>query len=240
MRPGSGPGPASIEGLRWLCRVGAAPLDAWRLAMGWAPGNARSHVARLTRAGWLARVARPLGQGSLYYATPLGVRVAGVDLPAAPAPAPTWWDHHDASAWVAAWLSVRGREMIGPRELIASEAWRAELAPAPGAKRVIHTPDLIGTIPGHLPAVVEVELTRKSRARLQAILGLYLGWIAAGKIGACVYVCGNADVHKLVLAQAQHVGLGDGRLRLETLEAIKEIARREAGVPRGTPQTRAA
>jgi hypothetical protein len=29
------PGPASMEGLRWLARVGLAPLEAWRCAMGW-------------------------------------------------------------------------------------------------------------------------------------------------------------------------------------------------------------
>ena len=34
MRPGLGPGPASLEGLRWLCRVGPAPIDAWGCAMG--------------------------------------------------------------------------------------------------------------------------------------------------------------------------------------------------------------
>src|ERR1700733_2162878 len=99
MRPRIGPGPSSMEGLRWLCRVGPAPIDAWGCAMGWAPGNARSHAARLTREGWLGRVARPRGEGSLFFATRQGVRVAAVDVSAAPAPAPIWWDHLAASAW---------------------------------------------------------------------------------------------------------------------------------------------
>ena len=37
MRARLGPGPASMEGLRWLCRVGPAPIDAWACAMGWLP-----------------------------------------------------------------------------------------------------------------------------------------------------------------------------------------------------------
>ncbi len=137
-----------IEGLRWLARVGPAPIDAWGCAMGWAPGNARSHAARLTRERWLARVARPRGEGSLFFATRQGVQVAGVDVPPAPAPAPIWWDHLAACAWVAAWLTVRGREMVGPRELIADRSWQGELKAAPGSRRLVHTPDLVGIVPG--------------------------------------------------------------------------------------------
>ena len=243
MRPLLGPGPASMEGLRWLCRVGPAPIDAWACAMRWAPGNARSHAARLTRERWLARVARPRGEGSLFFATRQGTQVAGVDLPPAPAPAPIWWDHLSACAWVAAWLTVREREMVGPRELIADRLWQGEVKGVAGSRRVVHTPDLVGIVPARRPAVIEVELARKSKARLRAILGLYCRWIANGKVGACVYVCGNGDVRKLVVTQAEQVGLRetDGSLRVEMLDAIKELVRDEArGVPRGTPLARLA
>ena len=92
-------------------------------------------------------------------------------------------------------------------------------------------------VPGRRPAAIEVELARKSKARLRAILGLHSRWIASGKTGACVYICGNADVHKLVIAQAKHVGLrtSDGSLRVEMLDTIKELVREQsAAVPRGT------
>ena len=49
MRPGVGPGPASLEGLRWLCTGRAGTDRCVGVRMGWAPGNARSHAARLTR-----------------------------------------------------------------------------------------------------------------------------------------------------------------------------------------------
>lgn len=117
-----GPGPATIEGLRWLARVGPTPIDAWACAMGWAVPTAKSHAARLSRERWIGRVARPQEDGSLVFATRQGVQVAGIDVPPAPAPAPIWWDHLAASAWVAAWLSVRGRDLVGPRELIADRS----------------------------------------------------------------------------------------------------------------------
>jgi hypothetical protein len=142
-----------------------------------------------------------------------------------------------ACAWVAAWLAIRRRDMVGPRELIADQSWQGEVKAVAGSRRLVHTPDLVGIVPGRRPAVIEVELSRKSKARLRAILGLYRRWIASGKIGACVYVCGNADVRKLVVAQAEQVGLceTDGSLRVEMLEAIKELVRVEArAVPRGT------
>ena len=211
--------------------------------MGWAPGNARSHAARLTHKQWIARVARPRGEGSLFFATRKGVRAAAVDVPPAPAPAPIWWDHLAACAWVAAWLSVRGREMVAPRELIVDRSWRGDVKGAPGSRRLVQTPDLVGIVPGRRPAVIEVELARKSKTRLRAILELYSSWIASGKIGACVYVCGNTDVRKLVVAQAEQVGLrvADGSLRVEMLEAIKDLVRAEdTAVPRGTRLARLA
>lgn len=226
-----------MEGLRWLSRVGAAPLDAWGCAMGWAPGNARSHVARLTREGWLGRVSRPLGRGSLFFATRHGVDVAGVDVPPAPVPAPTWWDHHDASAWVAAWLTARQREMLGPRELLVHDSWSGELRGLSGPRDVVHRPDLVGVVPGRRPAAIEVELKRKSKARLRAILSLHARWIAAGQSGACVYVCRDEEIRQFVLGQAALVGLDpdNGSLRLELLDAIKRLALDASeSVPRGT------
>ena len=192
--------------------------------MGWSAGTGRSHVARLSREGWIDRVSRPLGKGSLFFATKLGIRVAGVDVPPAPPPAPIWWDHHDASAWVAAWLTVRGRELVGPRELIADELAgrgtgfprRAAARPHPGPRR-------------HRSRSPPSRDRGRARAQVQGApasdLGLHARWIASGKTGACVYICGNEDVHKLVIAQAQQAGLrtSDGSLRVEMLEAIKDL-----------------
>src|SRR2546421_12938743 len=103
------PGWATMAGLTWLARVGPAPLDAWRCAMGWSEVAARSHARRLEREGWLERHRMTRGQGSLFVATRTGVRVAGVSVRAAVAPAPTWWAHLSGRAWAAAWVTARDR-----------------------------------------------------------------------------------------------------------------------------------
>ncbi len=75
-------GPASILGLRWLARVGPAPMDAWACAMGWGLRAAQSHSQRLEREGWLRRYAMTRGNGSLLVATDRGIRVG--ELPRSP------------------------------------------------------------------------------------------------------------------------------------------------------------
>lgn len=106
----------------WLARVGPSPLDPWRFAMGWSEVAARNHARRLENMGWLQRVPMVRGEGSLFLATRTGVRVLGVPFIACTTPPPTWWSHHIACAWTAAWLTGRGREFLGPRELISSTA----------------------------------------------------------------------------------------------------------------------
>ena len=158
-------------------------------------------------------------------------------VPDTPPPAPTWWSHLAACAWVAAWLTSRQRQMLGPREVLVKTAWCGELPGLSGSREIVHRPDLVGIVPGRRPAAIEVELRRKSKARLRAILKLHMRWIAAGQSGACVYICGDDEIRKLVLSQAELVGLDaeSGSLRVELLDVIKELARESrAGVPRGT------
>ena len=138
------PGPASMAGLAWLVRVGPAPLDAWRSAMGWCSSVASSHARRLERQAWLERHRMTSGKGSLLVATRRGVRMSGLAVGAAATPAPTWWDHDCACAWTAAWLSVRGREWRGPREVLADPQLKGELEwlTGTGWRRSGHRPDL--------------------------------------------------------------------------------------------------
>ena len=73
---------------------------------------------------------------------------------------------------------------------------------------------------------VEVELASKSRARLRAILALHATWIAAGKTGAVIYVCGPQRLTDRVRAHAAHVGLSPERktLRVELLGTVRAAA----------------
>ena len=227
------PGASSLMGLAWLARVGPAPTEAWRIAMGWAPATAYSHAQRLAAAGWVARCATTHGEGSLLYATAIGVKVvAEVVAPLARAPAPTSWAHYRGCAWTAAWLSARGRELLGSRQMLVDDFWRGELSwnDRSGAHRRTHRPDLAGGLVGAPPMPIEVELTGKSKPRLRSVLALHAAWIAAGKTGAVMYVCGRRSLAERVRAQGVEVGLsavaGPRRktLRVELLEEIREQA----------------
>jgi hypothetical protein len=219
------PGPASMAGLTWLVRVGAAPLDAWRFAMGWCLSVAGSHARRLERQGWLERHRMTRGKGSLLVATRRGVRMTGLAVGAAAAPAPTWWDHDCACAWTAAWLSIRGREWRGPREVLADPGLKGELEwlTGTGWRQSGHRPDLAVVMESGTVAI-EVELQRKADKRLRAILGLYARWLAERQITGLIYVCRNDAIAARVREMGLAAGLPDGALRLELLSAVQAEA----------------
>ncbi len=219
------PGPASMKGLEWLARVGPSPLDPWRYAMGWSEVAARNHARRLEREGWLARCPMVRGDGSLFTATRKGIRVLGLPLIAATIPAPTTWAHDSACAWTAAWLTLRGRTYLGPREILADPNWAGKLdwLDRNSLKRSGHRPDLVGFLAeSRIP--IEVELAPKSKARLNAILQLHLGWIVARKTHAVIYICGDEEGCRRIERAGERVGLytTTGHFRIELLDTIKE------------------
>lgn len=226
-----GPGKASMAGLRWLAGVGASPFEAWGVAMGWAPPTTFSHGARLVGAGLAASCPTRHGHGSLIYATSAGVEAAGVLAAPLPRdPAPTTWAHLEAYAWTAAWLTARGRHVIGERELLLDGSWRGELEwlERDGLRRRGHHPDMLAglTLDGPL-LPVEVELASKSVKRLRSILALHASWIAARKTAAVIYVCGPPRLAERVWREGAQFGLDADRktLRVELLETIRDAAR---------------
>jgi hypothetical protein len=240
-----GPGEASVAGLRWLASVGPAPLEAWGAAMGWASPTTFSHASRLVRAGWVKSCPTRRGSGSLIYATRTGVAIAGAPAsPLAAEPAPTTWAHCAACAWTAAWLTARGRHVVGTRELLVDDSWHTELEwlERGGVRRRGHRPDLAaGIVAGGSLMPIEVELATKSTARLQAILGLHAAWIAARKTSAVIYVCETAKLGARVRDQATQVGLSTERktLRVELLDTIRDAAL-AARTRAATPGTKSA
>jgi hypothetical protein len=225
------PGPSSGAGLDWLARVGPSPLEAWGLAMGWGRAATYSHAKRLRAAGWVEDCRRIRGVGTLVYATRRGVRVAGSDaIPLATAPAPTTWAHNEACAWAATWLTVRGRTMVGSREILASDFWSDEVRwlDRNGVHRSGHRPDLAAGLSEEGPMIpVEVELARKSKARVRAILGLHASWIAAGKTPAVIYICENARLANRVRQAGADAGLSSENktLRIELLRTVRDVSR---------------
>jgi hypothetical protein len=222
------PGRATVAGLLWLARVGPAPLDAWRVAMGWGRSAAYSHASRLIEMRWAATTTMGRGAGSLIHPTRDGLQVVGVQAIAPGRPGPTWWAHCAGCAWTAAWLTQRGQLHLGCRELVGDDGWRGELRwrDRGGWRTSGHHPDLVRVIE-QTPVAVEVELARKSSARLSAILELHALWRSQGKTGGVMYICGTNRTAERVERAAQRHGLSRGRggLGLRTLPEVRAEAR---------------
>jgi len=95
-----------------------------------------------------------------------------------------------------------------------------------GTARVTHRPDLALRIAGR-PAAIEVELQRKTRARLIAILSMYAehsdGEDAA--LYGVLYVCDRAEVADAVKRAAVDAGLYAPAISFRTLHDVIEQAR---------------
>jgi len=190
----------------------------WRAAV---PHRAR----RLESEGWLGRVPLLWGQGSMFYVTKLGVRVLGTGLGAQPAPQPNWWPHNSACAWTAAWLTVRERRFLGEPEIRHSGEWAERLIwyDSRGWKKSGHRPDLIAWAPNEDVYAVEVELARKSKARLNAILSLHNNWMLHGTLRALLYIVGDKDAARRIrIGMQRNLFLTEGRVRIELLDTIKQ------------------
>ncbi len=232
------PGPKSMEGLAWLARVGAAPPETLRLVVGWTERLAFDHIRRLVDAGYVRRVAMTRGQGSLVVMTSAGAAMVG--YPASRAlrsVAPTTWAHATGCAWTSAWLVLRLRDLRaqapqvdpramewwGERDVAADDFWRREVRfkDHRGIGRVTHRPDL-GLRLGGLPIPVEVELQRKSRARLRGILGMYDELVSESEspFAGVIYVTGTPDIAEGIRRAAQDVGLGEPGL---TFRAYSDV-----------------
>jgi hypothetical protein len=214
--------------------------------MGWAAFTAMSHARRLERAGLIARAARVRGDGgALLYATVHGVDVArarrGVRaLALSKPPAAVSWPHHEACADMAAYLTVRGRAMLAPRELLVDERWTGELEwrEHDEMRRRRHRPDFVATAANGNTMAIELELTAKSRPRLRSVLGMYVGWLGAGRVDAVLYIVDGERERRLVEREAREAGLEPGekfgvwRLDRDVRDRIGEAANYHAALPR--------
>lgn len=231
------PGPRSLDGLEWIARVGATPLEAWQVALGWSRRAAYSHAARLIDAGLIRRDRMTHGQGSLLAVTRTGAALAAsrsstANLGAVPPTSPTSWAHFVAAAWVAAWFTARGRTWIGEREMRRAGGWsRTVVVPRPAGapRKTHHRPDL-GTWSGDVPLAVEVELNPKSTDRWRAILGMYaersrpdLGG-GPPELGGVVYVVRSVAVGQKVQRIADELRMGSA-FALRDLDVIIDEAK---------------
>jgi hypothetical protein len=74
-------------------------------------------------------------------------------------------------------------------------------------RRRRHRPDFVATAADGDTMAVELELTTKSRPRLQSVLGMYVRWLGAGRIDAVLYVVDGERERRLVGRVAREAGL---------------------------------
>jgi hypothetical protein len=99
--------------------------------------------------------------------------------------------------------------MLAPRELLVDEHWvgQLQLSEHDETRRRRHRPDFIATAANGDTMAAEIELTPKSRPRLRAVLGMYLGWLGAGRVEAVLYVVDGERERRLVQREARDAGL---------------------------------
>jgi len=189
----------------------------------------------LERERWLVRYPMTRGEGSLLVATQNGVLVTGLYVAPSREPAPTWWAQRCACAWTVAWLTVRGEDWRGPREVLADCGMHAELEwlehttwrRGDGLRAVTHRPDL-AVLSEHGLVVVAVDLQSKMTKRRVAVLHNYRRWFAQERIAGVLYVCGTETGAERVKDAATEAGFPRKRLRIELLSTIRAAAEASA------------
>jgi DNA-binding transcriptional ArsR family regulator len=191
-----------LQALEWLARVGLSPAEPIELVLGVSERVAHDHVRRLEVAGLVKRVPMRRGQGSLIVLTRNGALEAG--YPASRAPrtvTPTTWAHASACAWASAWLEFRGARggASASRRRQSLSLRRALTAIIGGYTRVTHRPDLAAQVAAG-PIAIEVELHRKTQARLYGILSMYADMTDGDEapLAGVIYITGNDDIDRLV------------------------------------------
>jgi DNA-binding transcriptional ArsR family regulator len=222
-----GPGPRSMEALRWLERVDVAGLEPLGAVLGVGWRTTYSHVERLAAAGLVVRVFDR--EGSVVAITRRGRRVLGADDGDVWSGAGLGLAHGRALSWAAAFQTMLGRDFIADRHLRRDRRWQLPVI-WPGS-RGTHRPDMVVDM-GDRWLAVEVELTPKAPRRLRAILDGYALAIADGRLRAVSYVSDRPDVLRAIERAARRTGVPALALHTMPLDAIRQRVRKGSGSQR--------
>ncbi len=178
-----------LEVLEFLARYGTVP----RLVLARWAASGRSVAyerERRLRAAGLIEVLPGFGVGErLLVATHSGRRACGRSELAAARPSPATLHHETALARFGAERELAGERILTEREILSVE--RAEgrrIYSADLGRGRAHRADLIRLGPEG-PEAIEVELTTKAAARLDAILRAWRFAVAEGRLARVVYHC---------------------------------------------------
>jgi hypothetical protein len=179
-----------LEVLEFIARHGLVPRDA---VAHWA-ATSRSvtygRERRLLSTGMIVRS----GFGSdlrLLAPTSLGLRACGRSDLRPPRHSPATLRHEALTARLAATLERAGGRLLSEREVLAVERAEGEqLLSASLGRGRIHRADLIRLDADGTPAeAIEVELTNKGAARLDALLRAWHWAVAERRLQRVIYYC---------------------------------------------------
>jgi hypothetical protein len=178
-----------LQVLEFLARYGTVPRAAVSRRFGCGRSVAYERERRLRLAGLIEMVPGP-GEGErLLLATAIGRRACGRPELAAARPSPATLRHETTLALLGARLEARGERLLAEREIVAAErAEGARLYSADLGHGRTHRADLIHIGPG-APEAIEVELTAKGAARLDALLRAWRFAVAEGRLARVLYLC---------------------------------------------------
>jgi hypothetical protein len=186
--------------------------------LGVAEKRAGDILGRLDRGGYVRPETVFAGQRACYRVRRKGVDAIGSGL-RAPRVDLRSFEHDMGLAWL--WLAAR-RGTFGPvREALSERQLRShDEAPdrtepplavriggfGPGGRERLHYPDLLLLRPDGRRIALELELTSKSRRRLEGILAAYG---ADPRIDAVLYLVPNRTIGNAVVAGASRLGLSN-------------------------------
>jgi DNA-binding MarR family transcriptional regulator len=211
------------EIVRWVARLGAVSVGQIGSRFGVGRSVAYELVRRVVAAGLLERTRALVGDPTLISATAAGIAYAGLGLPTASIRIGEV-DHWLACADVAIELERRhgpervltDRELRFEEQLTGKPTASAKLGETRNGYWRLHYPDL-AVVDGDCTTVYEVELTPKSRRRLETIIR---AWRRARHVERCVYLCAASPTQQAVEGAIRRVRAAE---RVRVVELRREI-----------------
>jgi hypothetical protein len=192
-----------LEVLGFIARFGTVP----RAVVARRSGSGRTVTyerERRLRAAGLVEVVRGPGEGErLLVATRAGRGACGRPELAAARPSPATLRHEALLAALGARLEAGGERVLSEREIVAAErAAGSRLYSADLGHGRFHRADLV-RLGADGPEAIELELSAKGAARLDAILRAWRFAVAEGRLTRVTYQCPPATGRLLVRAIAR-------------------------------------
>ena len=218
--------------------------------LGTSAAGATARLNKLANASLLKRQPAFSGERHWYQITRDGLAVIASSL-AAPRVDLRTYEHDVGVAWL--WLAARGgtfgplQEIVGERRLRSRDASREPGAEplavrlggfGPHGRERLHYPDLVLRTADGRRIALELELTPKSRTRLETILA---GYGADPRFAGVVYLVQSPSVARSVQAAARRLDIA-GLVQVQRVRstaspnatAAARTAERSAAIRRGT------